>query len=475
MGEYNTIGEAMPAVLRQLWSLLEGMRGAFRQERTYLRAVAMVYGELFTFGRHTVTQVLRTLGETEQDWSAWYRLFSRERYVPAVLAGQLLGETLKHVPEEEPYTVTLDGVRIRRSGAHVAGSGWWLALHTAPFQRGLERGQRFVECAWLTPLENGFSRALPLCWEPAVTERGLPSEAKPCKEWEAGWRALCWVREEMNARGRGEQWLLAVGDGKYDVQGIWGALPERTVLLVRCAKNRALYALPGERSAGPGRPRQYGERLKSPREWLHAPGPWRATRLTVRGRGRALKYRVLGPLLVEGASGQPLYLLVVRGGQWWAGGRRRYRAPAFYLVSAVAQEGGWALPWPAEKLLQWAWQRWECEVAHREMKSALGIGEKQCWGPRSALTAVQWGVWLYALCVLAAYRTWGLTGGPRRAGRWYPHASRWSFTAMWQAYREALWQLGALKPLCSPILANWLKTELWQSGLSNAVASAGRI
>ena len=128
--------------------------------------------------------------------------------------------------------------------------------------------------------------------------------------------------------------------------------------------------------------------------------------------------------------------------------RRVYRPPAYYLVNAVlAEDGSWQLPYPAEQLLAWAWQRWECEVVHRELKSGLGIGEKQSWGPRAALTSVQWGVWVYSLCVLAAYRTWGVTGGPRRSGRWHRKTRRWSFAAMWQAYRAALWEAAEFRPL----------------------------
>jgi hypothetical protein len=31
------------------------------------------------------------------------------------------------------------------------------------------------------------------------------------------------------------------------------------------------------------------------------------------------------------------------------------------------------------------------------MKSALGLGEKQCWNPTSAVLVVQWSVWVYAI------------------------------------------------------------------------------
>jgi hypothetical protein len=109
------------------------------------------------------------------------------------------------------------------------------------------------------------------------------------------------------------------------------------------------------------------------------------------------------------------------------------------LISAVRVGDNWQLPWPLETILGWLWQRWELEVAHREMKSGLGVGEKQCWNKRSAVVSVQWSVWVYAVLVLAGYRTWGLCGGPPTPAPWWPGAKRWSFNTLWRSYRAALW------------------------------------
>ena len=45
-------------LLHNLLELLAQHRRAFRQERSYWRVVGLVFGELFNFGRHTVTQGL---------------------------------------------------------------------------------------------------------------------------------------------------------------------------------------------------------------------------------------------------------------------------------------------------------------------------------------------------------------------------------------------------------------------------------
>ena len=111
-------------LLTTLISLLAAYRGVFRQERTYQRSMGLLFGELFNFARHTVTQGLLTLGITEGDWSAWYRLFSRKRFEEERLADGLLEQTVPHVPAGEPYVVAIDGTAIHRSSLKMPGTSW---------------------------------------------------------------------------------------------------------------------------------------------------------------------------------------------------------------------------------------------------------------------------------------------------------------------------------------------------------------
>jgi hypothetical protein len=109
------------------------------------------------------------------------------------------------------------------------------------------------------------------------------------------------------------------------------------------------------------------------------------------------------------------------------------------------------------------------------MKSGLGVGEKQCWNSRSAVVAVQWSVWVYAILVLAGYRTWGLCGGPPTPAPWWPGAKRWSFNTLWRSYRAALWGSAEFRPLWLGTGDNWWKKETWLAGLANSVAASVRI
>jgi hypothetical protein len=467
MRKDSTSQAAVPALLKALLMLLAAHRSAFGQERTYRRGVALVFGELFAFARHTVTQGLLALGLTDTDWSPFYRLFSRKRYDEEALSRCFFKETLAHSQPEEPYVTGVDTTQIPRSSMKMPGTGWLRAPRTAVFRRGIHRAQRFLHGAWLPAIQEGYSRAIPLRFLPAFPEKAVWAEVAPCKEWAAGLQFVTWVRQQ----------LVVLADGAYDTIELWRGLPERTVAMIRTAKNRRLRELPPPQT-GRGARRKYGAVAPAPAAWLKERKGWQQTKVAVRGRCLQMRFRVLGPYLRERAPERPLFLIVVGGATWKAGKkeprRPKYREPAFYLVSAVQRDGEWHLPLPILQILAWLWQRWELEVAHREMKSGLGVGEMQCWTTRSAVRSVQWSAWVYAVLLLAGYRTWGLFAGPTRRERWWPGAKRWSLSTLWRAYRAAVWDSAEFRAIWTTTGANWLDKELWIAGLSNAVAGAAR-
>lgn len=467
-------------LLHQLFELLEAHRSAFKQERPFWRAVGLVLGEVFSFGRHTVTQELLALGVTDGDWGAWYRLFSRERFDEERLSECLLQETLQHVGDDQPYCVAIDSTVIHRSSLKMPGTSWLRDARFSAFRAGIHRAQRFLHGAWLTPLEQGFSRAIPLRFIPAFPPKAIPSMAPARREWEAGLLFIAWLRGGLDRAGRAGQTILALADGGFDVLDLWRGLPERVTLVTRTARNRCLYYLP-ERSAdpGPGRPASYGERAPKPADWLHAGlRHWPSQRVLVRGKTIQMRYQLLGPFVREELAERPLFLIVVKGMHRLVGKKKlhyKHRGPSFYLVSAVQVDGSWQFPFPIDTLLTWLWQRWEIEVAHREMKSGLGLGEKQCWNKRSSVVSVQWSAWIYALLLLAGYRTWGLCSGPPTPARWWPGAKRWSLNTLWRSYRSALWGRREFRPLWTGTGDNGWKKEIWLAGLDNALTAAARI
>lgn len=464
----------LAGILQALFELLDAHRSMFKQERTFIRVFSLMLSELFVFARHTVTQGILALGLKDADWTAWYRLFSQERFDPERAAEVVFAQTQRHVNVSEPYTIGIDTTQVPRSSLKMPGTSWLKAGGTAPFKPGIHRAQRFLNLSWLVPQEEGFSRAIPLKWLPAFPEKAVAAAQAHHKDWEAGLKAIGWVREGLDRANRAGQNLLVLVDGGFEkVVAFWRGLPERTILLGRSARNRALFELPAQYS-GTGRPAEYGEKAKKPAEWLKEKKGWQTTQMTVRGRLREMRYRVEGPFLRDGLPDRPVFLIVVRGMDRKVNGRRVKRDPAFYLVSAIQNDSLWVLPLPCETLLAWAWQRWELEVQHREIKSGFGLGEKQCWNYRSATVSVQWSAWVYALLLLAGYRTWGLLNGPTSPGRWSKGSKRWSFNTLWRAFRAALWNTPDFQAVWTTTGDNWIKKGDWLAAKWNSVSAAAR-
>lgn len=149
--------QEVPELLATLITLLDMHRPIFRQERVFNRVVALVLAEVFAFARHTVTQLMLTLGITDDDWSAWYRLFSRQRLDEEAAAEVMLEAVVSEMAEEDLFVTGFDGFQVPRSSKKMPGTSWSLAMRTALFKKGIHRAQRFVEGSWLTPLANGFS------------------------------------------------------------------------------------------------------------------------------------------------------------------------------------------------------------------------------------------------------------------------------------------------------------------------------
>ena len=459
-------------LLAELVKLVAKCEHVYEQRRIYRRVLALVMAELFAFGRHTITQLLLTLGLTDEDWSAWYRLFSLKRFDEEETGSVMLGEMLTEVEVSEPFVVGVDGFHIPRCSQRMPGSCWMRGLKTAKFKPGIQRGQRFVEGSWLTPMVNGYRRAIPIRCLSAFTAKAIPSAEKTRTEVEAGLIFLQWVRAEMDKKGHHKQCLVTLADGGYDTLKYWAGLPERAIGIVRTARNRCLYELPAATAHGNCK---YGEKVPAPHMWLKKRKGLDYQEITVRGQVRRMRYRIEGPFIRDGLPEIPLMLIVIGGGKRPPGSRRKRYNPCFFLVSAVLVDGVWSLPLPLVTLLAWLWQRWELEVAHRQMKSGLGLGEKQCWNDQATVATVQWSVWIYALLILSGFRAWGNDCGLKPPGLWRTAPRRWSFNTLWRSFRMEMWQTPDFRATWTSSRDNWLENEPLWNALTNSILASARV
>ena len=110
----------LPAPARRL---LETFRGAFRLA-TYYRFVFLLCAALLTVGRHTVSNLLRTLGPLVPGHaSSFHRVFCRRRWSSWCLARLLAGWVVRHLVPAGPIALAADDTVDEHRGKKVYGKG----------------------------------------------------------------------------------------------------------------------------------------------------------------------------------------------------------------------------------------------------------------------------------------------------------------------------------------------------------------
>lgn len=227
-------------------------RDATRQRRVAERLLMLSVGVLLVSGRRMVSRIVVVLGLADEDWSAAYRLFRCGRVDLEVLRRAVVARWLAVQRPHAPLVTVLDGTQLPRTGRHLPGAGWLRAPRSPAWRPGIHRAQRWEGLSGLTPIgPDGDSRAIPLWFEPAPSPTAHPwPDVPPRTEVAAGLAALMWLRAVLDELGAASRGLVVVADGAYSGQAMWRDLPKRVTLIARCAKNRALFALPPSPTGG---------------------------------------------------------------------------------------------------------------------------------------------------------------------------------------------------------------------------------
>ncbi len=361
-------------------------RGAFRQGRTFELARQMIFSALGCLGRHTVTGMLTTGGRQFNDWTSAYRLFGHSRIDDEELWKPLRRGVGGLLEEGAPFVAALDDTLLLRTGRKVNGASWRRDPQGPAFQTNLVWAGRYVQTVGLVPEESGPSRAraVPVGMRHAPGERRPRRRASEAEKADYRRRAreaslsvvgageITELRQRLDEDpdNAGRRLVVAV-DGGYTNSPVLRHLPERTTVIGRVRKDAKLFAVPGQGCAQ-GRPRVYGERVQTPEELRQDESvPWQQVQVWAAGKVHAFKVKTMGPVRWKGAGRQDLLVVAVRplGYRLKKGSNLLYRQPA-YLISTDPEM-------PLEQLLQTYVWRWEVEVAFREEKTLLGMGEAQ--------------------------------------------------------------------------------------------------
>jgi len=439
----------------QLWS------GVFPQERTLQRAITLAFGILCGVGKRTVTRAISFQGNTQKDWSADYKVFSRSPWQPRALFHPILEQGiqqhgLKHI------VISTDDTRVWRNGKHVPDTQWHRDPLGPPFQTNLRWGHRFLQASLVLPLylQDGqsSSRSIPIRFEMAPTVKKPGKRATDNDQ--AEYRRLKKeqnlsvqfvhltreVRQHLNQTGHRDKRLFQVGDGSFCNRTVlredWET--QNVSLIVRCRKDIVLC----KRAPGKGR-RFYGKTKFTPDQVRRrsSRAQWQQASIFHGGCYREVRYKELTKVYWQGGSRKrEVRLLVVApmGYRTSKNGRKYYRQPAYLITTDLTTS--------ALVLLQAYFDRWGIEVNHRDEKEILGVGEAQVWNKHSVSKVPALLVAMYSWLLLAGLKC----HGPTRTEDYEPLPK---------------WRRGAKRPSCQD-LVTLLRRQLAEKPVQFPTAQA---
>ncbi len=388
----------------------------FPQERSLSRAIGLAFGILCGVGKRTLTRAISFQGNTQKDWSADYKVFSRSPWEARALFHPILEQAIRE-QDLQRIVVSTDDTRVWRNGQHVPQTQWHRDPLGPPFQTNLRWGHRFLQASLVLPLYLGdgesSSRSIPVRFEMAPVVKKPGKKASPAdlqeyrrqkkeKNLSVQFVALTQeLRERLNLTGHRQKRLSQVVDGSFCNRTVFAQdwEPLNVSVTARGRKDMVLC----KKAPGKGR-RFYGKKKFTPEEVRRrdSMAAWHTAQIFHGGRYRQVRYKELAQVYWQGGARQrPLRLLVVAPVGYRASkhGRTFYRKPAYLLTTDLTA--------PAALLLQDYFDRWGIEVNHRDEKEILGVGQAQVWNEQSVSKVPALLVSMYSWLLLAGLQCYG--------------------------------------------------------------------
>jgi hypothetical protein len=433
---------------------MDRSRDCFGSEESFERCRRHLLSSLVSFGRHTITGLLRTQNRHQQDWTADYRFYSQARFDDQQVFELVRRIVDRHLDKSQPLVTAMDDSLLHKTGRKVHGVRYLRDPLSPPFQVNLVRGLRVLQISAALPDGQGGARLVPIDFQHAVLPAKPPRQATAaeleayqqerarCNLNKVGAARLEQLRQQMDQHGDIQRRLITAVDGRFTNRTVFGAVPARTVLVGRIRKDTVLYHLP-QTQPDKGRKRKYGALAPTPEQLLQEEAvPWQVVEGYACGQKHQFKVKELGPVVMRMNGGaMPVRILVIKplGYRLKVGGKLLYRQPAFLVCTDPDL--------PLAQFLQDFLWRWDIEVNFRDEKTILKVGQAQVRTESSTQRAPALGVAAYSLLTLAATQAYGKTGTPDRQPQ-----PKW--------YHRTLDQRATTNELI-----NQLRIELWASAL----------
>jgi hypothetical protein len=387
-----------------------------KEEKHLHRLSRHILSQLVCMGRHTMTNLLTTAGRQFVDWTADYRMYSKERINSENVFGQIREEVYS-LNKTKLLITAVDDSLLRKTGKKIPGVKFARDPMGPPFHVNFTRGQRVIQMSAAVS-EGAQASMIPVMFRDASTpdkprrRASMEAWARYKEESKSRRLSVCGVNCINEMRSNMEKdWALWVAvDGSYTNRTVLNNLPDNTVLIGRIRSDAKLYHLPEASSrTGAGRKKVYGIPAPTPEEIRTDEAiPWQTVNAYTSGMMHEFRVKTMKYLRWRGSGKlHTLQVVVIAPLRYRLskGSRLLYRDAA-YLICTDADI-------PADKLLQAYLWRWGIETNFRDEKTILGTGQAQVRNPASVKAVPQMMVASYALLLLAGIKLWGVKGMPQ--------------------------------------------------------------
>lgn len=343
---------------------------------TALRFALLLAAALLTIGRHTVANLLRTLGPlVPGDASCYRRLFSQRRWSSWRLAKLLSAWVLEHLLPDGPVLLAGDDTVDEHRGKKVYGKGRQRdPVRSTHSYTAFRWGHKWLVVAVLVALPFTRRRwALPILVALYRSEDSNRRHGRRHKTPPALLRQLLRVL----LRWFPDRHFVCAADGNFathDLARLATRYPQRLTYLSHFYADANLYepAAPVVGKKPAGRPRKKGRKLPTPAEVVQqAEQPQRRNVAWYGGGRRTVE-------VVEQAAhwyqaGEPLVKVLW---VWVHDCTGTHRDEYFFTTDAS---------WTAVQVIETYTARWNIETTFQEMRSHLGLETTRGWTEQTVL------------------------------------------------------------------------------------------
>jgi hypothetical protein len=364
-----------------------------------------------------LTGLLTTSGSQFRDWSAAYRLFSKDRLPVSDIFSVIRRSIAGQLPEGAPFRAVLDDTLLRRSGLHTPGVAWRRDPLGPRFQTNFVRAQRYLQISAVMPGTKDAFRLAPIAFlhSPTPQKPNRKSSAADRAQYNRDARAarlslrasqqIIKLRQSLDQDVHGtERTLLVTFDGGYTNSTVLKPIPPRTTCIGRIRRDAKLCFTPDPAlTKKRGRRLLYGTMAPTPEQFrIDDSEPWQAMTFTHGGAEFQLRYKLRPNMMWRSAGAKHILQLVVFAPLAYRlrkGSKLLYRDPAYLICTDPTLT-------PRE-IIEAYFQRWDIEVNFRDEKTLLGVGQAQVRSAASVESAPALSVAAYGMLLVSAERAFG--------------------------------------------------------------------